>query len=140
VYYKNIKKRGYVMKKNIIITILVSVNIIVLLMLGLNFQNYQENLQQFHQGNYVKDNNNNIYFNLDLDNESIEYYNEKYFTSKIEVLNDNILTTELEPFGRCLLVIKGGTKNIDLIIPSNDSYEVITFLFKGNEFVKIEYH
>lgn len=128
------------MKKKIIVSIFVSINIIGLILLGLYSKTNKDNLQQFHQGNYVEENNNNIYFNLNLDNQSIEYYNEKYFISKIQILNDNILTTEIEPFGKCLLVVEYGTKNINLIIPSNNSYKVITFLFKSNEFIKIEYH
>jgi hypothetical protein len=51
-----------------------------------------------------------------------------------------MLTTEIEPFGKCLWVVDNGTKNINPIIPNNDSYEIVTFLFKGNEFVRVDYH
>lgn len=125
--------------KKIIISILF-VNIILVICLGLYLKTYKDNPQQFHQGNYIEINNNNNYFNLDLDNQSIEYYNGKYYISEIQVLNDNILTTEIEPFGKCLLIVENGSQNIDLIINKNDNYAVITFLFKGNEFIKIEHH
>ena len=42
---------------------------------GLYLNTYKDNIQQFDRGNYVEANNNNNYFNLDLDNQSIEYYN-----------------------------------------------------------------
>lgn len=125
--------------KKIIISILF-VNIILVICHGVYLNTYKDNLQQFHQGNYIEINNNNNYFNLNLDNQSIEYYNGKYYISEIRVLNDNILTTEIEPFGKCLLILKNGTQDINLIIKKNDNYEIITFLFNGNEFIKIEHH
>ncbi len=48
--------------------------------LGLYLNTYKDNIQQFHRGNYVEANNNNNYFNLDLDNQSIEYYNGEAYT------------------------------------------------------------
>ena len=106
---------------------------------GLYLNTYKDNIQQFHRGNYVEANNNNNYFNLDLDNQSIEYYNGEYFTSEIQVLNDSIIATEIEPFGKCLLTLENGTQNINLIFEKRDSYAFVTFSFRGNEFVKMEH-
>ncbi len=123
-----------------IITISLCVNAILLICLGLYLSTYKDTSQQFHRGNYIEVNNNNNYFNLDLDNYSIEYYNGQYFTSEIQVLNDSIMASEIEPFGKCLLILENGTQNINLIFEKKDSYAVIAFLFKGDEFVKMEHH
>ncbi len=114
-------------------------NVIFVVCLGLYLNTYKDNIQQFHQGNYVEANNNNNYFNLDLDNQSIEYYNGEYFTSEIQVLNDSIIVTEIEPFGKCLLTLENGTQNINLIFEKRNSYAFVTFSFRGNEFVKMEH-
>jgi hypothetical protein len=114
-------------------------NVIFVVCLGLYLNTYKDNIQQFHQGNYVEANNNNNYFNLDLDNQSIEYYNGEYFASEIQVLNDSIIVTEIEPFGKCLLTLENGTQNINLIFEKRNSYAFVTFSFRGNEFVKMEH-
>ncbi len=114
-------------------------NVIFVVCLGLYLNTYKDNIQQFHQGNYVEANNNNNYFNLDLDNQSIEYYNGEYFTSEIQVLNDSIIVTEIEPFGKCFLTLENGTQNLNLIFEKRDSYAFVTFSFRGNEFVKMEH-
>lgn len=129
------------MKKynKIVIGILFVIMFLVILF-GLYLNIHKDNLQGFYQGNYVEIDNHNNYFNLNLDNHSIEYYNGEYYLSEIQVLDDNILVTEIEPFGECLLIAENGTENIDLIIKNNDNYEVISFQFKGKEFIKIEHH
>lgn len=114
-------------------------NVIFVVCLGLYLNTYKDNIQQFHRGNYVEANNNNNYFNLDLDNQSIEYYNGEYFTSEIQVLNDSIIVTEIEPFGKCFLTLENGTQNLNLIFEKRDSYAFVTFSFRGNEFVKMEH-
>ena len=123
----------------IVISILFVIMFLVILF-GLYLNIHKANLQGFHQGNYVEINNQNNYFNLNLDNHSIEYYNGECYLSEIQVLDDNILVTEIEPFGECLLIAENGTKNIDLIIKNNDKYGVISLQFKGKEFIKIEHH
>lgn len=115
------------------------VNVIFVVCFGLYLNAYKDNIQQFHRGNYVEANNNNNYFNLDLDNQSIEYYNGEYFASEIQILNDSIIATEIEPFGKCLLTLENGTQNINLIFEKRDSYAFVTFSFRGNEFVKMEH-
>ena len=68
-----------------IITISLCVNAILLICFGLYLSTYKDTSQQFHRGNYIEVNNNNNYFNLDLDNYSIEYYNGEYFASEIKL-------------------------------------------------------
>lgn len=125
------------MKKTIIYVLAIIYTVCVFLF-GFTLNRSKETIQPFYGGHYVDVNDNHVYFNLRLEDNSIEFYNGDYFQSQFQLLKENILVTEIKPLGKCILVAQ--QHDIHCIVLNNESYNIVTFIFKGNEYIKIEHN
>lgn len=125
------------MKKTIIYVLAIIYTVCVFLF-GFTLNRSKETIQPFYRGYYVEVNDDHVYFNLRLEDKSIEFYNGDYFQSQFQLLKENILVTEIKPLGKCILVAQ--QQNINCIVLNNDSFNIVTFVFKSNEYIKIEHN